>query len=243
MMIHQERPCHPDNYSKGRKRAVKYLVVHYVGALGNAAANAKYYGTTKGIKASAHYFVGHGPSPEIWASVAEADTAWHVGAKKYVHPDCRNDNAIGVELCCHQDPWGVWYFDPETVDVAVELCRDIVGRYGIPKDRVLRHYDVTGKICPAPFVHDAGAWEDFKNRVFAVEGQGHLSGPCGATSPKGEAKNDVPAEWAKVAWEKAQTTKGRDGKPILDGTRPTDTLTRQELAVVLDRLGFLKGGE
>lgn len=50
---------------------------------------------------------------------------------------------------------------------------------------------------------------------------------------------DKPAEWAKGAWEKAQTTKGRDGKPILDGTRPTDTLTRQELAVVLDRLGVL----
>lgn len=167
MTIHNERPCNADNYRKGRKQAVKYLVIHYVGAPGNAAANAKYYGSAKGINASAHYFVGHGPSPEVWASVAEADTAWHVGCKTgYKHPDCRNDNSIGVELCCHQNGSGVWYFNPETVDAAVELARDIVTRYNIPKDRVLRHYDVTGKICPAPFVKDKKAWDSFKERVF-----------------------------------------------------------------------------
>lgn len=222
MMIHKERPCHPDNYRKGRKQAVRYLVVHYVGAPGNAAANASYYGTTKGINASAHYFVGHGPSSEVWASVAENDTAWHVGAKRYVHPDCRNDNAIGVELCCHQNAAGVWYFDPETVDAAVELCRDIVGRYAIPRDRVLRHYDVTGKICPAPFVNDPGAWDDFLARVFA---------PAAVQ----EAEPTV-ASWAKEAWEKARAA------GVLDGTRPTESVTRQELAVALDRVGALKGG-
>lgn len=167
LTIHRDRPCNPDNYRKGRKTAVKYLVVHYVGAPGDAEANARYYGNTKGIKASAHYFVGHGPAPEIWSSVSESDTAWHVGAKRYTHPDCRNENAIGVELCCHQNAAGGWYFDPETVDAAMELCRDIVARYGITKDRVLRHYDVTGKICPAPFVNDPGAWDDFKARIFA----------------------------------------------------------------------------
>lgn len=190
MIVHQERSCHPDNYRKGRKKPVEYLVVHYVGALGNAAANAKYYGTTKGINASAHYFVGHGPSPEVWASVAETDTAWHVGCKTgYKHPDCRNENAIGVELCCHQDPWGVWYFDPETVDAAVELCRDIVGRYGIPKDRVLRHYDVTGKVCPAPFVNAPGAWDDFLARVFA---------PVQTAAPKGQ-KEEAMKQYHHVA--------------------------------------------
>lgn len=236
MLIHKERPCHPDNYRKGRKGAVRYLVVHYVGAKGDAAANAKYYGTTKGINASAHYFVGHGPSPEVWASVAEADTAWHVGAKKYRHPDCRNDNAIGVELCCHQDAAGVWYFDAETVDVAVALCRDIVARYDIPKDRVLRHYDVTGKTCPAPFVNDPGAWDEFLGRVFRVGSLPQSAAPTAPSSEGATGDTREPAAWAKGAWEKA-TAAG-----VLDGTRPTDTLTRQELAVVLDRVGVLKGG-
>ncbi len=216
MTVHKDYPCHPKNYRKGRKQAVKYLVIHYVGATGDARNNAKYYGTTANIGASAHYFVGHGPSPEIWSSVAEGDTAWHCGANKYKHPDCRNDNSIGVELCCHQDAAGGWYFDAETVDAAVALCQDIIARCGIDRGHVLRHYDVTGKVCPGPFVHDADAWEDFKSRLYAPVETG-------------------PAAWAERAWAKAAA------RGVLDGTRPLDPVTRQEAAVVLDRLGLLEG--
>ena len=41
------------------------------------------------------------------------------------------------------------------------------------------------------------------------------------------------ADWAAAAWQKA-TNKG-----VLDGTRPTGPVTRQELAVVLDRLNLI----
>ncbi|WP_419020054.1 N-acetylmuramoyl-L-alanine amidase [Intestinimonas butyriciproducens] len=41
------------------------------------------------------------------------------------------------------------------------------------------------------------------------------------------------ADWAATAWEKAKS------KCVLDGTRPTDPVTRQELAVVLDRLNLI----
>lgn len=41
------------------------------------------------------------------------------------------------------------------------------------------------------------------------------------------------ADWAATAWEKAKS------KGVLDGTRPTDPATRQELAVVLDRLNLI----
>lgn len=41
------------------------------------------------------------------------------------------------------------------------------------------------------------------------------------------------ADWAAAAWEKAKS------KGVLDGTRPTDPVTRQELAVVLDRLNLI----
>lgn len=169
MKINNYYPCHISNYRAGRKGKIKYLAVHYVGATGDAAANAKYYGTTPKIGASAHYFVGHGPKPEIWASVPEADTAWHCGANTYYHPECRNYNSIGVEMCCHKREDGTWYFDPETVDAAVELCRDIVRRYSIDSTHMLRHFDVTHKKCPAPFVDDPAAWQDFKNRVLGED--------------------------------------------------------------------------
>ena len=45
---------------------------------------------------------------------------------------------------------------------------------------------------------------------------------------------DTPAaDWAAEAWQKA-----RD-KGVMDGTRPAEGITRQEAAVVLDRLGLL----
>lgn len=164
--IHTEYPCHQTNYHKGRPCGITYLVIHYVGASGGARNNAGYYGSTANLQASAHYFVGHASEgAAVYASVPEGDTAWHVGAKKYVHPDCRNANAIGIELCCHQDTGGGWYFDLRTVEQAAALAREIMTRHHIPLERVLRHFDVTGKICPAPYVHDTAAWAAFKARL------------------------------------------------------------------------------
>ena len=50
---------------------------------------------------------------------------------------------------------------------------------------------------------------------------------------------NTPDTWAAAAWKKANGTIGNDGKPVMDGTRPRDPITRQELAVILDRLGLL----
>nr|DAN21385.1 MAG TPA_asm: Cell wall hydrolase autolysin [Bacteriophage sp.] len=51
--------------------------------------------------------------------------------------------------------------------------------------------------------------------------------------PGTDYAEDTPDVWAAEAWEKA-----RD-KGVLDGTRPRDNMTRQELAVVLERLNLL----
>ncbi len=51
-----------------------------------------------------------------------------------------------------------------------------------------------------------------------------------------EDKNK-PADWAKAAWDKAKAL------GVLDGTRPRDPITRQEAAVILDRLGLLPAAE
>ena len=165
MVIHKDYPCHVDNYQRGRAQPVSFLVFHYVGATGGAEANAKYYSRTPSIGASAHYFVGHASErAAIWQSVAEADAAWHCGAKNYRHPKCRNANSIGIEMCCHRDASGNWSIDEDTYRAAACLGRDIMARYGIPLENVLRHYDVTGKLCPRPLI-DEGKWAAFKARL------------------------------------------------------------------------------
>ena len=53
--------------------------------------------------------------------------------------------------------------------------------------------------------------------------------------PDGESgQPNEPDSWAKEAWGKAAAA------GVFDGTRPRDELTRQEAAVVLDRLGLLE---
>lgn len=53
-------------------------------------------------------------------------------------------------------------------------------------------------------------------------------------TPPAETQEDKPDDWAVQAWKKAKAA------GVLDGTRPREAVTRQELAVVLERLGLLK---
>ena len=38
--------------------------------------------------------------------------------------------------------------------------------YGLKKEDIIRHYDVTGKLCPKYFVEHKKEWKKFKNNVF-----------------------------------------------------------------------------
>lgn len=159
------------NHNSGSASRIKYIVIHYVGALGGAKANCEYYGGGD-RQASAHYFVGF--DGEIWQCVEDADIAWHCGAKSYVHPECRNANSLGIEMCVRKRDTSHlnaddhdWYFEDSTVASAIELTKYLMNKYGVPADHVIRHYDVTGKICPNPYVYNDGShsWNQFKSAI------------------------------------------------------------------------------
>lgn len=164
----------PYNFTdKNSLSRIKYIVIHYVGALGGAKANCQYY-AGQYIGASAHYFVGF--SGEIWQSVEDADIAWHCGASSYKHGECRNSNSIGIELCVRKRNTASlgaidkdWYFEDATVAAAVELTRYLMKKYNVPASHVIRHYDVTGKICPNPYVYNCTqhVWDEFKRQISA----------------------------------------------------------------------------
>ena len=150
------------NFSAGNGRGIKYIVIHYVGAVSTAKNNALYYAKNK-VQTSAHYFVDEN---EIWQSVDDSNIAWHCGTNGvYKHWECRNNNSIGVEMCVKKDGKGSWYFEPNTVTNTISLVKYLMSKYNIPADRVIRHYDVIGKNCPAPYVHDTTAWNEFKKRL------------------------------------------------------------------------------
>lgn len=152
--------CNADNYRAGRTQPVRYIVMHYTANNGDTAKNnCDYYHRVGGLQASAHYFCDeHG----AMQSVRECDTAWHCGARAYWHPECRNGNSIGIEMCSRKRADGSYYIKPETVANAAALAKGIMQRYGIDTEHVLRHYDVTGKRCPMPWVDDPAQWTEFK---------------------------------------------------------------------------------
>ena len=148
------KQTHRGNYSPGRTQPIEYIVVHYTGNSGDTAQNnLDYFARTK-TGTSAHYFVD---AQSVGQSVLDTDTAWHCGSSSPVHPACRNANSIGVEMC---DSAGSV---PAAVrDNTAALVRALMKKYAVPPERVLRHYDVTGKKCPAPWVDSPGEWDKFK---------------------------------------------------------------------------------
>lgn len=153
---------------------IRYIVIHYTGNDGDTAMNnAKYYAGNV-VKTSAHYFVD---ANEIVQSVDDLRIAWAVGGKKYpscaqtgggtLHGRCLNANSISIELCDAKKD-GAYAPDARTVERALALTRELMKKYNIPASNVIRHFDVTGKLCPAYWSGkgSAGKWEKgFKSRL------------------------------------------------------------------------------
>ncbi len=159
-MTLRDIPCDRRNYGGRRAGKVEYLVVHYTAVPGDTAENeGRYFAGNDTGKTSAHFFVDE---REVVRSVPEDYVAWHCGGRSYFHDRCRNYNSIGVEICTKGEP-GDYRFDPRALLNAKTLLRQLMDRYDVPPERVLRHYDVTRKLCPMPFVGQGQRdWEAFK---------------------------------------------------------------------------------
>lgn len=146
------------NHTVYSNRSIKYIVIHYFGALGSAKQTCAYFKSTN-RQASAHYFV----DDEIWQCVLDKDASWHCGdgGRGTFKGQCTNANSIGIEV----RPYKVntksmsagdkdWYFSDATIANLRELVRYLMDKHGIDENHIIRHYDVTAKVCPRPWVGD-----------------------------------------------------------------------------------------
>lgn len=146
----------------GTKRTKTTAVAcHYIGNPGtSAAANRNYFenlARTHTTKASCHYIIGL--DGEIIQCVPENEVSWATNAA--------NAYAIAIEAC-HPDKTG--RFTDATYQSYVALCADICTRWNLDPlhGGLIRHYDVTRKLCPKWFVDHPDAWEKFKTDVAAA---------------------------------------------------------------------------
>lgn len=162
------KACNSSNYRQGREFPVHWIVLHFTANNGDTAQNnADFFARESGLRASAHYFVD--PNGVV-QSVKDSDTAWHCGRERggSYYNDCRNANSIGIEMCSVIRN-GVYVIPEETVKNAAELVRYLMARHHVPVLRVCRHYDVTHKECPEPWVRNPNQWENFKKMLTEKE--------------------------------------------------------------------------
>ncbi len=162
---------HADNFRIGRTAQIAYIVVHFTGNDGDTPKNNADYFTRETVDASAHYFVDE---TTMWQTVRDTDTAWHCGGGLQGngghawHGKCTNSNSIGVEMCSDSIA-GKLALTEQTMVRAAALVAALMDKYGIAIDHVIRHYDVTGKLCPAPMVTNEKLWTDFKARIVRAQ--------------------------------------------------------------------------
>ena len=185
------------NGKVGSLKDVKAIVHHYTGVCGQTArGNAEYFGTLASHAddplLSIHFIVD---DTEVWSCVPMDKRAGHcddagIGQFKGVY---MNENTIGIEVCPHHTSGKTypdayekgWYFSDSSIELLKQLdvyiIKEIIKAGGnIPA--LVRHYDITSKWCPAPFLDNGGNdWEAFKadvmNRISASNSAGKPTNP------------------------------------------------------------------
>ena len=191
-------------YSTGRGKD-KYLVYHYTAGVtskkGSARATASWFanpkaGGTADFIVDDEEIVQYNPDPEKYS-------CWAVGGSAYgnkggkLHGVATNHNCISIEICSTNKTGRVtnpnddnWYFTDAALANAAKLGRYLMEVYGIPASRVIRHYDVTGKLCPGikgwnlENGSDDKKWQTFKAQLSA-EAEDNTPEPAPAPAPSG----------------------------------------------------------
>lgn len=168
-------------------RNIAYIVVHYTAGStsrpGTAKNNAVMFANPSRY-ASADFIVDDSTIVQYNPDINNR-YCWHCGDNKNPYSmggsyygKCTNANSIGIEICCTNPNWKdtepantkAWSFTSAVINKAVELTKYLMQTYNIPAERVIRHYDVSGKLCPGiiGWNEDSGnttEWKHFKERI------------------------------------------------------------------------------
>ena len=142
-------------------KKVHAIVVHYTANPGvDAVANRNYFNNLpkanerkqKKTYASSHFVIG------LDGTIVQCIPLEEMA---YASND-RNSDTVSIE-CCHKKENGK--FTAQTQAALIQLCTYLCIKFDLTEENLIRHYDVTGKICPKYFVEHPDAWETFKKDV------------------------------------------------------------------------------
>ena len=134
-------------------------MIHYTANPGSTAQeNRDYFNGlqySQETEASSNFIVG------LDGEIIQCVPTWEVA---YASNE-RNNDTVSIEVC-HPSEDG--YFTDETYRSLVQLTAWLCVKFGLTEESVIRHYDVTGKICPKYFVEHENAWTEFRENVAAA---------------------------------------------------------------------------
>lgn len=155
---------------------------------------------------------------------------WAVGA----HAQGYNSRAIGI---CVEGSYMTETMPQAQFDALVGLVREEMAKY--PGAKVLRHRDVNSTDCPG----DNFPWQEVKARVYSkteAKKEEHKVTYKEFCAFMARYQKDLETKnasaWAEKAWEALMDA------GITDGSAPQAPLTREQLAVMLRRLGLIGKG-
>lgn len=203
------KQAHSGNYRRAArgKEDIRYLVIHFTANDGDTAKNNADYFARAEISTSAHYFVDES---EVWQSVRDADIACTAARAASISTRTAATRTASALSCAAAKTARNSTLCPRPCAGAQALTCELMAKYGIPLENVVRHYDVTHKNCPAPFVESASAWTAFKQGLQKKEEpdmtEAEVKKIIESTRRTYNSVSAVPA-WAKPTVEKL-TRKG-----------------------------------
>lgn len=133
------------------------ITIHNTGNPSSTAANERAWLTNPSNDRTASYHIVV-DEREVIECLPLNESAWHSGDGS--GSKSGNRTSIGIEICESGNY-------AKTLDNAVALVVRLLKERGWGVDRLRRHWDWSGKVCPR-LMYDGGKWSgwtDFKNRV------------------------------------------------------------------------------
>lgn len=199
----------------GKKITPKYLTIHSTGNANSTAQNERAWliNPNNTRQASWHICID---DKEAIEAIPLDEMAYHAGTNE------GNSQSISIEICESADR-------KKTLENAAQLAAKILKEHGWGIDRLKRHYDWSGKVCPRILsANNWAGWEEFKRMI----GQNLNGGNTMFIDTKGH--------WAEKDIEEALKL-GLIAKA--NKFYPNSAMTRAEVTVILMRLYRLLKGE
>ncbi|CAH8246061.1 N-acetylmuramoyl-L-alanine amidase [Paenibacillus melissococcoides] len=203
----------PNNRRPGIAMTANTLTVHTTGNPDSSARNERGWLTNpeNDRTASYHIVIDEYEAIEV---LPLNEVAWHAGDGN----GDGNRRSIGIEICESGNY-------SKTLENAVDLIAKMLKERGWGIDRLRRHYDWSGKICPR-LMYDGGKWTAWERFKLMIEKELERM-----EKPK---QPDYAGHWAEASIRRVMDSGIMNGRG--NGFAPNEPITRAEIAVVVDRL-------